>query len=286
MQHVRRIFRHFLITSVVAGAIPLAISVSVPASELPRQLEGIGISEKLGDSISLNTRFRDEQGRDVALGEYFGGKKPVILTLVYYQCPTLCNFLLNGFNDSIKKLKWSVGEQFEVVTLSINPKETPDLGSRKKGAYVAEYGRPGANAGWHFLTGDEPQIRKLAGEVGFGYRWVEAEKQFAHAAAIFVLTPEGRISRYLYGIDFKQQDLKLALLEASHGKIGTVLDRILMYCYRYDPVTRKYSIYLTQIMRTGGGLTLLALGGYLFAFWRRQRDPDPVPPSRTAQSEA
>jgi protein SCO1/2 len=291
MQHVSRKFRQLLVCFAVGMVLPSAgpaWAIGVPpranapvaqANSLPEQLEGIGITEKLGNSVSLHSlRFRDEAGQEVALGQYFSQHRPVILTLVYYQCPNLCNFLLNGFTDSLKKLKWSVGDQFDIVTVSIDPHETPELGRRKKAAYVHEYGRPSAERGWHFLTGDEAQIRKLAGEVGFGYRYVEAEKQFAHAAAIFVLTPEGKVSRYLYGIDFKERDLKLSLLEASDGKIGTVLDRILMYCYRYNPTTRKYSVYLTQLMQGGGAVTLLLFGGYLTLFWRRQRNEALMPP--------
>ena len=162
-------------------------------------------------------------------------------------------------------------EKFEIVSVSINPRETPALATRKKESYLKAYGRPQAASGWHFLTGDEAQIQKLAAEVGFGYRYDSQEKQYAHSAALFVLTPEGKISRYLYGIEFPVKDFRLALLEATRGKIGTVVDRILLFCYRYDPYTRSYSVYLAKLMQAGCGATILIFGSYLFVFWRRQR---------------
>jgi protein SCO1/2 len=172
---------------------------------------------------------------------------------------------------SLKTFEWTPGQKFEIVTLSINPNEKSELAAKKKVAYLESYGRKEATSGWHFLTGDEVQIRKLAEQVGFGYRYEPKDNQYAHSAAIFALTPDGKISRYLYGIEFKNTDLRLTLLEASNGKIGTIVDRILLFCYRYDPQTRKYSIYLTKVMQTGCGLTLLVFGGYLSLFWRRER---------------
>jgi protein SCO1/2 len=172
---------------------------------------------------------------------------------------------------SLKELDWSVGKNFEMVTVSIDPTEKPELASKKKAAYIKSYEREGAELGWHFLTGDEPQIRKLAAQVGFGYRYEPKDKQYAHSAAIFALTPEGKISRYLYGVEFKKTDLRLTLIEASNGKIGTVIDRILLFCYRYDPQTRKYSIYLTKVMQVGCGLALVIFGGNLALLWRRER---------------
>jgi len=242
------------------------------ASLIPDELKGIGITEHLGDQVFLDDyTFKDETGKDVKLAEYFHPGRPVLLTLVYYACPNLCNFLLNGLVKSLKTLDWTPGQKFEIVTLSINPKEKPPLAEKKKAAYLESYGRKGAGAGWHFLTGDEGQVRKLADQVGFGYRYEPQDDQYAHSAAMFVLTPEGKISRYLYGIEFKNTDLRLSFLEASNGKIGTIMDRILLFCYRYDPQTRKYSIYLTKVMQAGCGLTLLIFGGYLALFWRRER---------------
>jgi protein SCO1 len=245
------------------------------AEDVPPELQGVGISEHLGSAVTINSlKFKDEKGEDVALQKYFAKGKPVLLTLVYYECPSLCNYLLNGLVESLKRLDWSAGDQFEMVTVSINPREDHQLASHKKASYIKSYGRPSAEQGWHFLTGSEDQIKSLASQVGFGYRYDSKEKQYAHSAAIFILTPEGKVSRYLYGIDYRERDMRLALLEASNGKIGTIVDRFLMFCYRYDPQTRKYSVYLTKIVQTGGAGTVLIFGGYLAVFWRRQRRPE------------
>lgn len=239
---------------------------------LPVELQAARITETLGAQVDIaNLRFRDEQGNEVALSRYFAAKKPVILTLVYYECPNLCNFLLNGFTDSVKGLDWTIGDRFEVVTVSINPRETPALAAAKKESYLKEYGRPEAARGWHFLTGEESQVQALAKQVGFGYRYDPKEKQYAHSAGIFVLTPTGRLSRLHFGVMFQPKDLKLSLLEASDGKIGTVIDRIMLFCYRYDPVKKTYSVYLTKVMQAGGVGTLLIFGSYLGLFWSRQR---------------
>lgn len=249
-------------------------------TEIKPQVSEIGVTEHLGDQISISDlKFQDEQGKPVVLGDYFKRGKPVLLTLVYYQCPNLCNFLLNGLLASLKSFEWTPGDQFELVTVSIHPKETPELADKKKASYLSAYDRPTADLltiaqGWHFLTvqkGQEDQVQKLAEEVGFHYQYDPSEKQYAHSAVIYALTPEGKISRYLYGIEFPQKSLKLALLEASSGKIGSVVDRILLFCYRYDPQSRKYSVYLTKLMQAGCGGTMIVFGGYLIAFWRRQR---------------
>ncbi len=239
---------------------------------IPSELKEAGITEHLGSSVSIEElSFKDERGKTVHLSDYFNKGRPVLLNLVYYECPNLCGFLLNGLMTSLKKMSWTAGEKFEIVTVSIHPGETPDLARGKKEAYLQAYGRPQAQSGWHFLTGEETQLKKLASQVGFGYRYDLQEKQYAHSAAIFILTPAGKISRYLYGIEFSERDLKLALLEASSGKIGTVVDRFLLFCYRYNPQTRKYSVYLTQLMQAGCGGTVVIFGGYLAIFWRRQR---------------
>lgn len=244
-------------------------------SKIPTELQGIGITEHLGDQISIADKdsfhFTDDTGKPVHLSKYFNRGKPIILALVYYRCPNLCNFLLNGLTKSLKKLDWTIGEKFEIVNVSINPVETPDLAKAKKDAYIKDYGRPEGAAGWHFLTGNEPDIEKLAAEVGFNYRYDMNEKEYAHSAAIFILTPDGKISRYLYGIEFQQKDLRLGLLEASNGKIGTMVERLLLFCYRYDPQTRKYSVYLSKVMKAGCAGMIVIFGGYLAIFWRRER---------------
>lgn len=258
-------FCFLLVASFFFGIVPVY-------SEVPAELEQIKITEHLGSTVSIDQiLLKNELGQPVKLSSFFQKKHPVLLALVYYECPNLCNFLLNGLVKSLKTLDWSPGQQFEIVAVTINPKEGPELATRKKEAYIQAYGRPGSAAGWHFLTGEESQLKQLANEIGFGYKYDPVEKQYAHSAAIYTLTPEGKISRYLYGIEFASKDLRLALLEASNGKIGTVVDRLLLFCYRYDPQTRKYSVYLTNIMQFSCGLTALIFGGYLAVFWRRQR---------------
>lgn len=261
-----------------AVAMLLLLSLGAYADEdvrqgaLPNELEGVGITEHLGDKVKIGElHFKDETGKTVQLSEYFQKDHPVLLNLVYFECPSLCTFVLNGLMKSLKKLDWTAGDKFEIVTLSIDPNEDSELAKDKKEAYLKDYGRPQAETGWHFLTGEKAQIEALAAQVGFGYKYVPEEKQYAHSAAIFILTPEGKISRYLYGIEYSAQDLRLSLLEASRGKIGTVVDRLLLFCYRYDPKTRKYSVYLSRLMQAGCGGTVLVFGGYLAIFWRRQR---------------
>jgi protein SCO1 len=249
----------------------LALSTA-RAEDVPYELKGVGITEHLGDAVSVNDlHFRNETGDDVTLNKYLSGGKPVILALVYYECPNLCNMLLNGLTETLKNLDWTPGDRFDIVAVSINPKETPELAAKKKAAYVESYGRKNSAQGWHFLTGEESQIKKLASQVGFGYRYDEREQQYAHSSAVYVLTPEGKISRYLYGISFHPKDLKLALLEASGGKIGTVVDRFVLFCYHYDPKSRSYSVVLNRVMTTGCAGSVFVFGGYLAMFWRREK---------------
>ena len=256
----------FVMASVVGFAAPSF------AQDLPQQLQGVGITEHLGDSILVqDLKFKNESGSEVLLSSYFNRSKPVVMVLAYYECPNLCTFVLNGLVDSLKGLDWAPGQKFDIVTVSIDHRETSELAAKKKAAYLKSYGKPEAGAGWHFLTGQEDQIKKLADALGYGFKWDSEEKQYAHSAAIFALTPDGRISRYLYGIEYKPTDLKLALLEASNGKIGSVIERLLLFCYRYDAKTRKYSIYLTRLMQASGAGTVLVFGSYLVLFWRRQR---------------
>lgn len=260
-------------TIVLMGWIALCpFSLSVHSKvEIPDELKEIGVTEHLGNQITTELIFTDESGKSVQLSDYFKNGRPVLLNLVYYKCPSLCNFLLNGLVKGLKTLDWTPGNQFEIVTVSINPQENYELASRKKSAYIEDYGRPRAESGWHFLTGEESQIQKLSSEVGFNYRYDPKEKQYAHTAVIFTLTPEGKISRYLYGIEFKNQDLKLALLEASNGKIGTVVERFLLFCFQYDPLTKKYSVYVARLMQAACACTVIIFGAYLMIFWRRQR---------------
>ena len=263
-----------LVTSVSFASSSAPSSTGQSSSALPENLKDVQIEDRLGNQVEIQSlQFRDETGALVPLSNYFNRGKPVVLSLVYYECPNLCTLVLSGLLETLKSFEWVPGEKFEVVSVSINPKETPELATTKKNNYLKEYGKPGAEKGWHFLTGEEGQIRSLADQVGFRYKYVEEEQQYAHGAAIFVLTPDGRLSRTLYGIQYAPKDFKLALLEASEGKIGSVVERFLLFCYSYDPVTRKYSVTLTRVMQAGGLGSTLLFGGYLAFFWYRQRRP-------------
>jgi protein SCO1/2 len=263
----------FRFGSMMAMALSVALfSCPGQSAEIPKPLQDVGILDKNGAQVAIRElTFRDETGAEVRLEKYFQAKRPVILTLVYYECPNLCNFLLNGLVDSMKPLEWTPGKRFDIVSVSINPKETPELATAKKASYLKSYGRPEASEGWHFLTGSDDQVRRLADQVGFQFKYDEKEQQYAHAAGLFVLTPEGRLSRTLYGIAWQVKDLRLALLEASNGKIGTVIDRILLFCYRYNPDTRKYSMALMRVMQAGGAITVLMMVSMFMIFWRKQR---------------
>ncbi len=252
---------------------PMARSnAPLPAGVVPPELQGVGITERLGESVALGSiRFKDESGETVTLAKYFSSRRPVLLNIVYYGCPSLCGLVLNGVLEGLKELDWSPGEKFEVVTVSMDHREGPELARGKKESMLKSLGRPGAENAWHFLTGEEAEIRKLAAQVGFGFRWEEKQKEYAHAAGIFLLTPEGRISRVLYGIQYTAKNLKLALLEASDGRIGTIVDRFVLLCFRYDPTKRGYSFAIARVMQASGAGTVLVFGGYLALFWRRQR---------------
>ncbi len=218
-----------------------AHGATTPSSDdtRPPALREIGIDQRLGESLPLDAPFRDEGGRAVTLGDYFGAK-PVVLVLTYFECPMLCTLVLNGLTKSLKTMSFEPGKEFDVVAVSFDPRDTPELAARKKATYLGEYGRAATASGWHFLTGDEAAIARVATAVGFRYRWVPEEKQFAHAAAVMVATPEGRLARYFYGIDYAPRDLRLGLVEAADHKIGSAVDALLLFCYHYDPATGKY----------------------------------------------
>ena len=240
-------------------------------SGLPKALTGVGIDQKLNEQLPLDLVFRNENGEDVKLGSYFG-KKPVVLSLVYYQCPMLCNQVLNGMVTAFKVMAFKPGEEFEVVTVSFDPRETPALAAAKKQTYVdylPEAKRAGAASGWHFLTGDEASIKRITDAVGFRYHFDEATNQFAHASGIFVATPQGKLARYFYGIEYAPRDLRLGLIEASENKIGSPVDQLLLYCFHYDPATGKYGAAVMNLMRVGGVVTVIAIVGLLLALRRR-----------------
>jgi protein SCO1/2 len=266
---------HGAVISVAVAIGLLGLAAPVPcraqkADQLPQELEGVGITEHLEGQVPLNLEFVDETGRKVRLSDYFDGQRPVILTLNYYRCPMLCTLQLNGLIAGLQEMSWLPGQQFEIVTVSIDPAETPSLAAAKKQSYMTDYGRPSAAAGWHFLTGKQKAIKTLADEVGFGYRWNPERKQWMHAAALFVCTPDGKLSRYLYGVQYDPDTLRLSLVEASAGKAGSSLDRVILYCYQYDPSAGKYGLVSLNVVRVGGVLTLLALGLLLMPLWLRE----------------
>jgi protein SCO1/2 len=261
-------------------AVSIALALSAPAQGQlqgpvqdigvrPDLLKDVGVDQKLNQSVPLDLTFRDEHGQPVQLAQYFG-HKPVILSLVYYNCPMLCTQVLNGLESSLKLIPMDIGKQFEVVTVSIDPTERPVLAEAKQALYTGIYGRTNAAQGWHFLTGDEQQIRQLADAVGFRYAYDPGSKQFAHASAIMVLTPKGKISRYFYGLQFPSRDLRLGLVEASEGKIGTPVDQLLLFCYHYDPSTGKYGLLIARLIQAAGVVTVLAIGGLILVLYRRE----------------
>lgn len=240
---------------------------------LPPALQTVGIDQKLGDQLPLETVLKDENGNAVKLGEYFSKGRPVILALVYYECPMLCNQVLNGLNGSLKGMNFDAGKEFDVVAISFDARENekPDLAKNKKASYLERYGRAGAEKGWNFLTGTQDSIDKVTKAAGFNYRWDERSNQFAHAGGIMVVTPEGKLSHYLYGIDYAPKDLKFALIESAGNKIGSPSDRLLLYCYKYDPSTGKYGLAILSVMRMGAVVTLFGLGAMVLVFWRRNK---------------
>ena len=225
-------------------------------------ITSIGIDQKLGMQIEKDIPFRDERGQAVRLGDFFGNK-PVILTPVYYECPMLCSMQLNGLVRALRVMPFAAGKEFEIITFSIDPAETPELAASKKQHYVRDYGKPSAEAGWHFLAGDEESIRRLTDAIGFRYMYDAPIDQWAHASAIVVLTPDGRVSQYFYGIEHDPGDLKYSLIEASGGKIGSFIDHALLFCYRYNPSTGKYSLAIMQVVRLGGVATVLGLLAFI-----------------------
>jgi len=232
-----------------------------------RLLQTVGINQKMGAQIPLDVPFADESGRDVTLRQYLG--KPVILALVYYQCPSLCNMVLNGVLSSAKSLDLTAGKQYDVIAVSFDPRETPQMAAAKKQTYVKDYQRQRADQGWHFLTGPETSTKALAAAVGFRYVYDAMTNQYAHSSAIMILTPEGRVARYFYGIQYPPRDVRLGLVEASTGKIGTPTDQVLLYCFHYDPTTGKYALVIMNVLRLAALITLGALLTFIFVMFRR-----------------
>ncbi|MFB3827093.1 MAG: SCO family protein [Bryobacteraceae bacterium] len=276
---MRTSYRTLWLAAALAAAMPVLAQPGRPqpvvshrksdtAARLPKALEGIGIDQKLNTRIPLDLAFRDEFGRPVRLANYFG-QRPVLLALVYFECPMLCTQVLNGMVSSLRAVAFNPGKDFDVVVVSFDPKDTPELASAKKANYLRRYARPGTANGWHFLTGEEPSIKALTEAVGFHYRYDEGIKQFVHASAIYALTPEGRLSRYFYGVDYAPREVRWALVEASERKIGNPVDAVLLFCYHYDPATGKYGAVTMNIVRLGGATFVLIGGTFLFIMWKR-----------------
>jgi protein SCO1 len=244
--------------------------MSPPANTRPPRLENVGVQQHLDAQVPADLAFVDESAKAVKLGDYFG-RKPLILNLVYFNCTMLCGEELAGLASAMRLLKFDVGNEFDVITVSFDPRETPAMAATKKADYVKRYGRPNAASGWHFLTGQAESINALTKAVGFDYQYDSKTHQYAHATAIMVLTPQGRISRYFYGVDFPPKDLRMGLVEASQQKIGNAVDAVLLYCYHYDPATGKYGAVIGNILRLGAAVTILFIGGLLIGLWRLDR---------------
>lgn len=248
-------------------------AAATATSGLPEALKTVGIEQKLGEQLPLDIEMKDENGKLVKLGDFFNNGRPVIIAFVYYECPMLCNQVLNGLTGSLKGINLNVGKDFDVVAISFDAREfdSADIAKAKKDGYIERYGRPGTENGWHFLTGTQPSIDAVTKAAGFGYEWDEKTQQFAHAAAVMVTTPDGRLSHYFYGIDYAPRDLKFGLMESAENRVGNPAEQLLLYCYHYDPATGTYGLAILRIIRAGGILTLLAMGAMGFIFWRRNK---------------
>ncbi len=250
--------------------LPAQDLLNMKGGDRPTPLKEVTIEQRLNSQLPLDATFRDETGQTVQLGKYFG-KRPVVLALVYYECPMLCTQILNGMVRAAKVLTFTPGEDYEVVALSFDARELPADAAAKKAVYIRSYGHPETAKGWHFLTGDINNIKRVTSAVGFKYVWDPHTAQFAHASAIYILTPEGKLSKYFFGIDYSPKDMRLALIEASEGRIGTPVDKILLYCYHFDPHAAKYTVYALGLLRVAGAATVFALGGFVFISLRRDR---------------
>jgi protein SCO1 len=261
-----------------------AFSANAQQATTPAILNNVGITQNLNAQIPPELVFRDETGKSVRMGDFFG-KKPIVLSLVYFDCPALCTEVLNGELRTMKAISLDLGKDFEAVTVSFEPKDTPALAGAKRDVYAGQYGRPEAADHWHFLTGEQHSIDALTNAAGFHYAYDSSIRQYAHVAAILVLTPDGRIDRYFYGVQYPARDVRLGLVEASEGKIGTLTDHALLYCYQYDPMTGKYGVVVMNVLRAAGGLTVLVLGIFMtMMFLRERKRPSGIPPAADAKA--
>jgi len=246
-------------------------SVGKSSSEPPAELKGVGIDEALGHQLDLSILVTKENGEEVPLSTFFNDGKPIMLSFVYYNCPGLCSLHLNGVLDGMNELDWVAGKEFRYLTVSFDARETPDLAREKKKNYLKNYKHEPVENGWHFLTAKQEELDKLTSALGFKYKWDEASKEWAHSSALIFISPKGLVTRYLHGVIFEPDQLKLALNEAVSGTIGTVVDKLVWYCFRYDPKQSKYVIYAFRLVQIGGGLIVLILALILIPFWRRER---------------
>ena len=246
---------------------------AMPVDQVPYEFQNVSIKEHLGDQLPMGLTLRDEDGKDVRLGDYFKTGRPVALNFVYHSCPMLCSMVLTGFTSSARELSGSIGRDFDVISVSFDPKDTPEIARSKKEHWVKTYGRDPAQTarGWHFLTGDPVAIKQLTEAAGFSYYYDARQKQYAYGAAVFLLTPDGRLARYLYGIEFPSKDFRFALAEASEGRGSSATDHLLLYCYQYDPNSRGYVLVAWKVMRIGAAASALALGAMLGLLWARER---------------
>jgi protein SCO1 len=240
------------------------------STSVPKALQGIGFDQHIDRPIPLDVPFRDESGRTVRIGDYFG-KRPVVLLFAYYDCPMLCTQVMNGLSSALNVLSLEPGQDFEIVTVSFNPRDTPDTARTKKAIYIERYKHPGAASAWHFLSGDEASIDRLTKAAGFRYAWDADTKQYAHPTGVIVLTPDGRLARYLFGIEYGPRDLRYALVESSAGRVGTVVDSLVLYCYHYDPLTGRYGLVIMRAVRVAAAGTLFALGGFIWLMVRKEK---------------
>lgn len=237
---------------------------------LPPRVDEITVTEHLNAQLPMDVRLRDESGREVRLRDFFAPGKPVLINLAYYRCPMLCNLVSNAVVNGLRGVAWTAGDQFEVLTVSIDPREAPQDAAARKARVADQYGRASGARGWHFTVGDESEVRRLADALGFGYRYEPRQDQYSHPAVIFLATPSGKVARYLYGISYAPNDLRLGLIEASEGRSISTVDRVLMFCFHFDPQDRRYVLVAKQVMKLGGGATAALLGGALLALWLRE----------------
>jgi protein SCO1/2 len=272
MNSTHRDLRGFVLLLGVAAALLAGPAARAQRKEpLPKELESVGVTEKRHDKVPLDLEFKDSHGKEVTLKQYFDGERPVVLTLNYSNCPMLCSLQLNGLFDALEEMHWDIGDQFEMITVSIDPLETTERSRATKQKYLKRYRRAGAAAGYHCLTGREKNIKQLAKAVGFRYHYEPDSRQYLHAAVTMILTPDGRVSQYLYGVQYDPQTIRLSLVEASEGKVGSTTDQILLFCFHYDAEKGRYGPNAFRLMQVGGGFTVLLLGGSIWWYRRRER---------------